>query len=201
MAERAEHEVRQAEPNDQMVTFRSPLCRALYEYWLGLPKPAGTVLPLKSSLDPTAIPRLLPRIVLHDLRQPGRSIIRLAGTGMVEQYGFDPTGDDYLLYVAPERQQSALGELVKVAGHPCGMKVLIEQVNASGKGITSESTGFPFEADDGSGRFLMFVDDAIDRPSYYDPRQKPLEVLTVHERVYIDVGAGVPGLPAGHPQA
>ena len=175
-----------------MVTFRSQMCRALYEYWLGLPKPAGSVLPLKSALDPTAIPRLLSRVVLHDLRQPGRSIIRLAGTGMTEQYGFDPTGHDYIQYVAPERRQSALGELIKVAGHPCGMTVLIEQIQPSGAGIISESTGLPFEADDGSGRFLLFVDEPLDSPNSYDPGHKRLDILTVHERLYIDIGAGIP---------
>ncbi|MEQ8817191.1 MAG: PAS domain-containing protein [Thalassobaculum sp.] len=175
-----------------MISFRSRLCQSLYEYWLGLPKPAGGILPLKSALDPAAIPRLLPRVVLHDLRQPGRSIIRLAGTGMAAQYGFDPSGHDYIQYVAPERRESALGELIKVAGHPCGMKVLIEQIQPSGAGIVSESAGFPFESDDGGGRFLLFVDEPLDRPNYYDPLRKPLEVLTVHERLYIDIGAGVP---------
>lgn len=175
-----------------MVIFRSRLCQSLYEYWQRLPKPPGSILPPKSALDPTAIPGLLSRIVLHDLRQPGRSIMRLVGTGMTEQYGFDPTGHDYIEYVAPERRQSALAELIKVASHPCGMRVLIEHIHASGKSIVAEAAGFPFEADDGSGRFLLFVDDALDRPSYHDPHRKPLEALVVREREYIDIGAGVP---------
>ena len=191
--------LRQESPRKAMISFRSRLCQSLYEYWLGLPKPAGGILPLKSALDPAAIPRLLPRVVLHELRQPGRSIIRLAGTGMAAQYGFDPSGHDYIQYVAPDRRESALGELIKVAGHPCGMKVLIEQVNAAGRGILSESAGFPFEADDGSGRFLLFVDDALDQPRFHEPPGQPLEVLAVHERRYIDIGAGVP--PPAEPQA
>lgn len=179
---------------DAMVGFRSPLCRSLYEYWLGLPKPEGSVLPLKSSLDPTAIPKLLPRVVLHDLRQPGRSILRLVGTGMAEQYGFDPTGRDYIEYVAPERQASALAQLVKVATHPCGMRVVIENIHASGKSLVDEAAGFPLEADDGSGRFLLFVDEPVERPAFHDPRRKPLEILRVLEREFIDLGAGVPPL-------
>lgn len=175
-----------------MVSFRSPLCRALHEYWLGLPKPAGSVLPLKSSLDPTAIPKLLHRVVLHDLRQPGRSILRLVGTGMVRQYGFDPTGHDYIEYVAADRRESALAELIKVARHPCGMRVVIEHVHESGKNITAEATGFPFEADGGDGRYLLFVDDAVALPTFHDPRRTPLEILRVLEREYIDIGAGVP---------
>ena len=184
-----------------MLSFRSSMCRALYEHWLGLPKPPGAYLPLKNSLDPTAIPRLLPRLILHDLRQPGRSIMRLVGTGMVEQFGFDPTGHDYMRYVAPERRESALGALLRVAGQPCGMRVVIAHVHASGKSLVSESAGFPFEAEDGSGRFLLFLDDSLGRPTYEDPREKPLEILKVLEREYIDLGAGVPPLPPEPPSA
>lgn len=177
-----------------MAGFRAPLCRQLYQYWLGLPKPEGSLLPWKSSLDPAAIPKLLPRVVLHDLRQPGRSILRLVGTGMAEQYGFDPTGRDYIEYVAPERRASALRQLVRVAAQPCAMRVVIENVHASGKRIVDEALGVPFEADDGSGRFLLFVDEAIERPAFHDPRRKPLEILRVLEREFIDIGAGVPPL-------
>src|SRR3546814_6108948 len=108
-----------------MVGFRGPFCRSLYEYWLGLPKPRGSLLPLKPALDPTAIPRLLPRVVLHDLRHPRRSILRLVGNGMAEQYGFDPTGRDYLDLVATEQRDSALDKLRKIVAPPCGMRVLI----------------------------------------------------------------------------
>src|SRR3546814_12591981 len=109
-----------------MVGFRGPFCRSLYEYWLGLPKPRGSLLPLKSALDPTAIPRLLPRIVLHDLRQPGRSLLRLVGTGMAEQYGFVPTGRDSLDLVAPEpdRKRVVVGNVVSVGFGLCGVRIL-----------------------------------------------------------------------------
>ncbi|HEY9566612.1 MAG TPA: PAS domain-containing protein [Thalassobaculum sp.] len=177
-----------------MVGFRGPFCRSLYEYWLGLPKPRGSLLPLKSALDPTAIPRLLSRVVLHDLRHPGRSILRLVGTGMAEQYGFDPTGRDYLDLVAPERRDSALDQLRKIAAHPCGMRVLIEGLHDAGRSILDEAAGFPFEADDGSGRFLLFVDEPLEQRGVHDPRRKPLTSLRVLEREFIDIGAGVPPL-------
>jgi hypothetical protein len=175
-----------------MQRFDSKRCADLYDYWRALERPAGGAIPLKSRLDPTAIPKLLPRVLLHDLRTPGRAILRLVGTGLVEQYGFDPTGEDYSKYVDPERWPSALGELVKVASHPCGMRVLTEHVHAGGAVHNNEAVGLPLEADDGSRRFLMFVDEILAAPKFIDPRRKPVERVRVLQRDYIDIGRGIP---------
>ena len=167
-------------------------CRSLLSYWCGLPRPPHSLIPLKSALDPLAIPKLLPRVLLHDLRQPGRAILRLVGTGLVEQYGFDPTGHDYARYVEPERWPSALAELVKVAAFPCGMRVLTEHVHAGGQVHENEAVGLPLEADDGSGRFLLFVDEIVKAPPGINPRRRPVERLVVKQRDYLDIGGGVP---------
>jgi len=179
----------------QTPDFQTDGCRAMYDFWIGLPKPAGSLIPSKSELNPSAIPKLLPRVLLHDLRQPGKAILRLVGTGLVEQYGFDPTGNDYARYVEPERWPSAFGELMKVASHPCGMRVLTQYVHAGGQVHENEAVGLPLEADDGSGRFLVFVDEIVRAPKSIDPRKRPVERLVVRQRDYLDIGGGVP--PAG----
>lgn len=177
--------------------FRSERCLALYDYWLGLARPPGSLVPLKSSFDPAAVPKLLRRLLIHDLRQPGRSILRLVGTGLVEQYGFDPTGRDYADYVEPERWPTALGELVKIAGHPCGMRVLTEYHHVGGAIHADEAVGLPLGADggesgEGDGGFLVFLDDVLNSPRVIDPRDKPFERLKVNQRDYINIGNGVP---------
>ncbi|MEQ8817496.1 MAG: PAS domain-containing protein [Thalassobaculum sp.] len=171
-------------------------CRSLLGHWFSLPRPPHSLIPLKSALDPLAIPKLLPRVLLHDLRQPGRAILRLVGTGLVEQYGFDPTGHDYERYVEPERWPSALAELVKVAGHPCGMRVLTEHVHSDGRVHENEAVGLPLEADDGSGRFLLFVDEIVKAPVGIDPRRRPVRHLVVKQRDYLDIGGGAPSAGA-----
>ena len=179
--------------------FLTDRCRALYAYWGDLPKAPHGQIPLKSALDPLAIPRLLPRVLLHDLRQPGRAILRLVGTGLVEQYGFDPTGHDYARYVEPERWPSAIRELTKVATHPCGMRVLTEHIHTGGEVHENEAVGLPLEADDGSGRFLLFVDEIVKAPPTINTRRRPMQRLIVKQRDYFDIGAGVP--PAAGPDA
>lgn len=176
----------------QIPTFETRTCRSMYEYWSSLPRPAGSLIPLKSALDPAAIPTLLPRVLIHDLRQPGKAILRLVGTGLVEQYGFDPTGHDYARYVEPERWPSALSELVKAASHPCGMRVLTRHVHADGKVHDNEAIGLPLDAEDGSGRFLLFADEITKAPKSMNARRFPVERLIVRQRDYIDIGGGIP---------
>ena len=65
--------------------------QALYHYWQSIHPVAG--LPGRKSLDPTAIPTLLPSIWLLDVqRKPFRLKYRLVGTHIVQLVGDDPTG-------------------------------------------------------------------------------------------------------------
>jgi hypothetical protein len=174
-----------------LATCTAERCRVFARYWLSLPRLDG--LPPRSAFDPLAIPKLLPHIVLHDLRQPGRSIMRLVGTRMVDRFGFDPTGRDYTDFVAPERRGAALSALTAMAWHPCGMRVLLRGEYAGGHAMEAESIGFPLSDDSGDGRFLVFVDDLTGRPRVWDRRAHPLRTLHVRERIFLDIGAGVPG--------
>ena len=56
-----------------MIDFRTRRCRAIYEHWLRLPRPPGSQVPAKASLDPAAIP------ALRDAEQVMRRIVRAPG--------------------------------------------------------------------------------------------------------------------------
>ncbi len=69
-----------------------PRVRALYEYWRSI-HPGPGRLPGRAAVDPMAIPRLLPYIMLLDVvGQPPRFRYRLIGTRMVDALGTDFTG-------------------------------------------------------------------------------------------------------------
>ncbi|MGD8810029.1 MAG: PAS domain-containing protein [Gammaproteobacteria bacterium] len=62
-------------------------------YWLSI-KPDGG-LPGRQHFDPTDIPRLLRGVWLIDVqRDPLSFVFRLVGTGVVEFFGADPTGEN-----------------------------------------------------------------------------------------------------------
>lgn len=65
--------------------------RQLFDYWLA--GRGDRIALLRADLDPIAIPKLLPNLILSDVGDGGRSIrYRLVGTGIVAAHGFDYTG-------------------------------------------------------------------------------------------------------------
>ncbi|MDG2285571.1 MAG: PAS domain-containing protein [Alphaproteobacteria bacterium] len=68
--------------------------QALLDYWNG--KRAGRTMPLRSEIDPTEFPQLLPGICIleleFDLDRLQRAKFRLAGTDLYEMIGFEVTG-------------------------------------------------------------------------------------------------------------
>jgi hypothetical protein len=70
--------------------------RVIYDYWLS--KCSGRLMPARSDLDPTDMPkRLLPGICLVDVvPDQRRYVYRLVGTADVEVRGYDPTGKSVL---------------------------------------------------------------------------------------------------------
>ena len=65
--------------------------RALYEYWDGLR--GDHAMPSRKDIDPTAIPKLLPYIIMYTvLARGGGYIVRLVGEEVVRFVGRDLTG-------------------------------------------------------------------------------------------------------------
>jgi hypothetical protein len=88
-----EHLFDQIESSWNMAALDVPLLQDAYRYWLD--KKGERELPLRSSIEPTEIPRLLPNLFLVEVLQPGppmRLRMRLAGTVFRRFFGFDPTG-------------------------------------------------------------------------------------------------------------
>jgi len=69
---------------------RSPRVRAFHGYWRS--KCGSAAVPLRSSIEPLEIPRLLPYLALTEIETPFRVRYRLVGTKLVESNGFDFTG-------------------------------------------------------------------------------------------------------------
>jgi len=88
-------------------------------YWRGLA--TAPARPRRADLDPVAIPRLLPQVMITKLTPDGREHVRLAGTHIVDHLGFDPTGSD--LNAADEGSRFAsfcrtLNRSMREAGKP-----------------------------------------------------------------------------------
>jgi hypothetical protein len=69
---------------------RDARVKALYDYWDGLRR--GRAMPARADVDPTAIPSLLPLIIMYDVAAGGGYTIRLVGEEVVEFVGRNATG-------------------------------------------------------------------------------------------------------------
>lgn len=173
-----------------VVEFIAEASRVWDAHWRTLPR-SGLV-PLRSVFDPLAVPGLLPHMLICDLTEPTIVRIRLVGTGMASNFGFDPTGGDYLDLVAPDRREEAFAGFLVPASHPCGMRVLGESRYDSGKVMAVEGVGFPFHRDDGTGSQLVFVGSNIDGNLGRWPDLGRMTSFHVSRRDFIDIGGGIP---------
>jgi hypothetical protein len=72
-------------------TSLAPRVRQLYEYWQA--KRQGRLMPSRADVEPYEITVLLPYLIIADLfTDPVRVRYRLAGTKVVESFGFSITG-------------------------------------------------------------------------------------------------------------
>jgi len=97
-----------------------PLNLRFVEYWLSLPRDPGGI-PLRMDFDPTEVPDLLPRFIMHEIRDRSRLHVRLLGTELVRRYGMDVTGKNYLEFVPEGRRSQSLEAMLVIVDFPAGV--------------------------------------------------------------------------------
>ena len=88
----------------------------LAAYWDG--RRAGRAMPARADIDPLDIPYVLGNIALVEVRRGGPRLafrFRLFGVNLVEDMGFDPTGEDLDLYRRPEMREMLRASYTEVA--------------------------------------------------------------------------------------
>lgn len=169
----------------------SPNAKRYADYWRGLPK--VDLVPERRSFDPTELREILPHFGLLEIVEPMLIRFRLMGSGAVQRYGVDVTGQNYLDYVAEERREAAAAAFHAMAQRPCGMLVIVHATTQSGRHTVNEALGFPFRNTDGQVTLLYFQSNSAPTKQYYDSRLDILDTRTrVSRRLFIDIGAGVP---------
>ncbi|EDP62998.1 hypothetical protein BAL199_19136 [alpha proteobacterium BAL199] len=168
----------------------SPINSRWIKHWWTLPH--VHLIPLRASFDPADVPSLLPFLEMHDLREPGVSRLRLVGTKVAQRHGKDPTGEDYLRFVTPERRDEAYRGLMIPYQHPCGMRVVMSNTFESGLSALIEAVGLPFQFNDTGGPMVMFTDVIVGDAMHLHTNLGRLVRYVLHERQFIDVGAGIP---------
>lgn len=163
---------------------------AFARYWLLLD--AVDLIPNRAHFIPESIPGLLAHLGIHELISPEFIRLRLVGTAVVDDYGQEITGRNYLDFVDQERRSKASRALHLVCEQPCAMFAHLRSTTVSGGSLTRESIAFPMRNEAGIANLVYFCSTpAQERETYFDERDE-LKVANVLDRRFIDIGAGIP---------
>ncbi|NQW08311.1 MAG: PAS domain-containing protein [Alphaproteobacteria bacterium] len=164
--------------------------RRFAEHWESLPK--IDLIPSRAAFEPERLGPILANVVIHELISPELITLRLVGTAVVDDYGQEITGRNYLDFVEEERRPKASRAIHLICEQPCGMLVHLRSTTHSGKILTRESIALPMRNDDGKAALVYFCSSpARERETFIDERDE-LRVMGVLQRHFIDIGAGVP---------
>ncbi|KKJ78145.1 hypothetical protein WH95_02000 [Kiloniella litopenaei] len=162
----------------------------MFDHWLSLPREG--VLPLRSAFFPEKVPQILPSLIIYEMVAKDFIRFRLAGTAVRERMGFDPTGENYLNYVADERKEKASQSFFSVVQQPCGMRVVSNHGMSTGRKMFLEVFMLPLENDMSPNPIVLCQSNEI-KPlgEEHFPDNARLENITIVRRDFIDIGAGV----------
>lgn len=170
--------------------FEHERSRIFADYWLSLPK--VKLIPRKTDFDPIDQRQILTSFVIHELVSPDEIIVRLAGTAVRQEYGFEPTGTNYLDRVAPQRRAKASEAIHLVCEHPVGMRVKRTSTTKLGHVLLNESLALPMRDDEGMARLVYYQTNMSALPKHRVANQDELLRIEILDRTFLDIGAGIP---------
>lgn len=172
-----------------MVDFSSKSCPLFFDHWVSLrgdaPMPENTV------FFDNAQPDFAPGTYILELVNE-TAVVRLMGTGLVEQWGLDQTGQ-----VVGSAQGEGLEKAwyyngLHIVSQPCGM--LVNSYFKSTKGRTSmiESIVLPLASSPRPPNRVVSYTEVVDDLGYREHPEVWLETPTI---LWVDIGHGCPSDP------
>lgn len=130
-----------------------PVNRALLDYWLT--KRDGDGAPLKSVIDPTEIPRLLPDLVIYERIEPDHFRVRVIGTRVTARLGVDPTGGNIFELFAERFKANVMQAMNRILDEPCAQVTTVRDRFPSGYEVRVEVLRLPLCDGQRHPRFII----------------------------------------------
>jgi hypothetical protein len=169
-------------------SLHSAGARRLFDYWRALPR--RDLLPDVSSFDPSAIPLLAPTVTLLEVISFERIQFRLAGAGVVEAIGFDPTGRNYLDLQTDEAKTFYLRLVKAQIELPCGRQNILRMRHSDGVITRVEAVTLPMWDAESGHKMIFSYFGTLDIVGF---GEGGFQILDFENTTWIDIGAGVPG--------
>jgi hypothetical protein len=171
----------------------NPRARAFADYWLSLPR--TDLIPHRRDFEPGALASILNTFMIFEIVAPDHFLVRLAGTTVIEHYGREITGQNYLDFRSAEERPVTRAAMTLIATHPCGQLVRQTIQTGDGRGRISESFGLPMRDDEGRATLLYYQVDDIWLDDFRTREERYLVGKRTAVRLFIDIGNGIPVFP------
>jgi len=159
-------------------------------YWRQLTK--KEIIPAQKDLDLHDVYKYAPHFFIHEIIAPDNIKIILAGTEIVNRYGHEVTGRNYLEYVKPEMRDRVYSSFKQMSEFRVGLYSKFKTESLTQEYLEGESIGFPIKSNSTEKNYLLFLSNLNVRyRPLYDPKYD-IKYVHIPERLYIDIGAGVP---------
>jgi len=171
--------------------FLSKQSRMLFDYFKKIQPDSGEAIPHRDSFDPMKVPRLLPNILMMELRSEQECVFRLVGNATIERSGTNPQGMNYFDLLPEKIKASCVSNMFAIFRQPCASTGLQVESYTNGEAATVEVTSFPFMDKDGLKLVIatateVFVDELT------LPREGSVSLDHWPAHRFIDIGAGLP---------
>ncbi|HBM89681.1 MAG TPA: hypothetical protein DD437_14135, partial [Rhodobiaceae bacterium] len=131
-------------------------------------------------------------IAILDVIDPMNILYRLAGTGIAERMGEDPTGNNLIEMTAPDTRAMVSKILYLIVSHPVGAIATYENVYSTGKRSVVESLYLPLQKAEGQSDRIVSVHSREKTVTYEDEQAHSTVAAKILELKWIDLGAGIP---------
>jgi len=182
-----------AGPAPERVLDLSPeteACRSIAEYWLSLR--GERLRPRNGEIDPAALARHLPHVALFEVRAPGLTVCRLAGTSIRLSLGFELTGKNVVHLYGPELHRAAGYRFWSMGNHPCGAVFEMPLRFSTGAEAPHELVILPLEPDRPEGAPLLLVGAAAFAAVNWENKAMLPQLQASPGFRFVDIGAGIP---------
>jgi len=174
-----------------MTDFLSDQSVMLAEYFFLLQQNSGALIPPRSAFNPSDIPRLLPNMVIFELKSDEECLFRLVGTAGVDRAGFNAQGQNYFKMFPENIRRACARNMNCLFTQPCGSIGLQIETYANGETATVEAVSFPF-LDNAGNRLIIAAATEVNTDKLTLPGQGEVALDRWPEHRFLDIGAGIP---------
>jgi hypothetical protein len=169
---------------------KNPALRPLCVFWDEVR--GDRLLPNASDIDPSQIANILKDIAILDVIDSENIRYRLAGTGIAERMGEDPTGNNLIEMTAPEMRLTVSEILLLIVSQPVGAMATYENIYSTGKRALVESLYLPLQKTEGQSDRIVSVHSREKTVTYEAEQSQSTVAAKILELKWLDIGAGVP---------